>query len=184
MPLWYARAHVAHQSPGTNYGFGLHTADISPDGYIIYQKVQQEPQHLLQKSLTRPPTNQWIYITSIIYLFALFLYKTTILLLYLRLFGINKSFNRTTLTVLIFVFTYLLSNLLTLTFGCVPIAKYWKPTLPGHCVSESNAGVAYGSMNVVSDVVIFVLPLPMVWRLQLSRESKLGVTLVFMGGVM
>lgn len=132
----------------------------------------------------RPPSNQWIYISSIIYLFALGLYKSTILLLYLRLFGVNKKFNRTTRAVLIFVITYLLSNLLTLAFGCVPISKFWDQSFQGHCISEQKAGVVYGSLNVVTDVVIFVLPLPMVWRLQLSRESKLGVTLVFMGGVM
>ena len=82
------------------------------------------------------------------------------------------------------VFAYLFSNLLTLAFGCTPISKYWKPTIPGHCIAETKAGVAYGTLNFVSDIIIFILPLPMVWRLQLSRESKLGVTLVLMGGVM
>ena len=82
------------------------------------------------------------------------------------------------------VFGYLFSNLLTLAFGCTPIDKYWNSTTPGHCIAETEAGVVYGSLNFVSDIVIFVLPLPMVWRLQLSRESKLGVILVFMGGIM
>lgn len=83
-----------------------------------------------------------------------------------------------------FVFSYLFSNLLTLAFGCTPIDKFWKSTTLGHCIAETKAGVVYGSMNFISDLIIFVLPLPMVWQLQLSRESKLGVTLVFMGGVM
>ena len=54
---------------------------------------------------------------------------------------------------------------------------------PEICV-EYKTVLAYGSMNFISDIIIFVLPLPMVWRLQLSRESKIGVTLVFMGGFM
>ena len=49
---------------------------------------------------------------------------------------------------------------------------------------EYKTVLAYGSMNFISDVIIFILPLPMVWRLQLSRESKIGVTFVFMGGFM
>lgn len=28
-----------HQNLGTNYGFGWHTADMSPDRDIVYQKV-------------------------------------------------------------------------------------------------------------------------------------------------
>ena len=82
------------------------------------------------------------------------------------------------------VFGYLFSNLLTLAFGCTPIDKYWDPTIPGHCIAGTKAGIAYGSLNFVSDVLIFVLPLPLIARLQLSRENKLGVILVFMGGIM
>ena len=83
-----------------------------------------------------------------------------------------------------FVFGYLFSNLLTQIFGCTPVDKNWKPDTPGHCIVLIKAVYAYGSMNFISDFFIFLLPLPMVWGLQLSRKDKLGVTLVFMGGAM
>ena len=82
------------------------------------------------------------------------------------------------------VFGYLFSNLLTQLFGCTPIDKYWKSTNPGHCIPEPKINLFYGSMNFLTDVLIFVLPLPMVWRLKLSRQNKIGVILVFMGGIM
>lgn len=81
-----------------------------------------------------------------------------------------------------FVFGYLFSNLLTQIFGCTPIDKYWKPETPGHCILKIKAAYALGSMNFISDLFIFILPLPTVWRLHLPRKDKLGVTLVFMGG--
>lgn len=31
---------IAHQSPGTNYGFGWHTADMSPVRYIAFNEVR------------------------------------------------------------------------------------------------------------------------------------------------
>ena len=127
---------------------------------------------------------QWLFIISAIYLTTLWLYKFTILLLYLRLFDVHKPFRYATWTVMFLVFGYLSSNLLTLIFGCKPIDKYWEPTTPGHCIPSTKADLFYGSMNFITDVLIFVLPLPMVWRLKLSRENKLGVILVFMGGVM
>lgn len=119
-----------------------------------------------------------------VYLFTLGLYKFTILILYLRLFGVNKKFRYATWAVMFLVFGYLFSNVLTLAFGCTPIDKYWNTTTPGHCIAETKAGLVYGTLNFVSDIVIFVLPLPMVLRLQLSRENKLGVIFVFMVGVM
>ena len=83
-----------------------------------------------------------------------------------------------------FVFGYLFCNLMTQFFGCRPIAKYWTPSTPGHCIVLVKAAFANGSMNFFSDLFIFALPLPMVWQMKLSRRQKLDVTLVFMGGGM
>lgn len=126
---------------------------------------------------------QWNYASSFIYLATLFGYKFTILLLYLRLFNVNDRFRYSTYAVMFFVFGYLFSNFLTQIFGCIPIELSWREG-PGHCINRPKAGLAYGSMNFISDLFIFVLPMPMVWRLRLSRKGKLGVTLVFMGGGM
>ena len=82
-----------------------------------------------------------------------------------------------------FVFGYLCSNVLTQIFGCIPTELQWKD-VAGHCINKRKAGLAYGSMNVISDLFIFILPMPMVWRLQLCWKDKLGVTVVFMGGGM
>ncbi|MCJ1234242.1 hypothetical protein MMC14_002201 [Varicellaria rhodocarpa] len=81
-----------------------------------------------------------------------------------------------------FVCGYLFCNLFTQYFGCSPVSKFWTHDTPGHCINIIKADLAYGSMNVISDFFIFVLPLPMVWRLNLTRKEKIGVYLVFMSG--
>lgn len=118
------------------------------------------------------------------YLASLFGYKLSILLLYLRIFGVNKAFRFFTWLTVFFVFGYLCSNFFTQLFGCRPPDKYWHSSYAGHCIDYTKAGLAYGSMNIISDLIIFVLPLPMIWRLQLSRKEKIGVSLMFMTGVM
>lgn len=117
------------------------------------------------------------------YLPSILGYRLAVLLMYLRIFGSSKPFKFATWAVLVFVTCYLSSNIITLLFGCTPMAKYWKPDEPGHCIDLVKADHAYGSMNVVSDVLMFLLPLPMVWQLRLSRREKLGLVLVFMGGI-
>ncbi len=82
------------------------------------------------------------------------------------------------------VFAYLFSNPTRPIFGCTPVAKYWKPDEPGHCINVIKADYVYGSLNFITDLTMFVLPLPMVWRLQLSLKQKLGISLVFMAGSM
>ena len=104
--------------------------------------------------------------------------------MYLRLFGCSKPFRYATWVVMAFVTGYLSCNIITLIFGCTPLPKYWKPDEPGHCLVLVKADHAYGSMNVVSDVLLFLLPLPMVWQLKLSPKEKLGVLVIFMGGIL
>ncbi|KAG7001511.1 hypothetical protein G7Y79_00031g066260 [Physcia stellaris] len=147
---------------GTEHGFGWHAADISEHGYVVHA--------------------QWVYRTSPLYIISLLGYKFSILLLYLRLFGVSIRFRYWTWAVMFFVFGYLFSNFITQFFGCTPIIKYWNSKVPGHCIIPIRAAFSYGTMNFVSDLFIFILPLPMVWRLKLSRRQKVGVTLVFMGG--
>ena len=103
--------------------------------------------------------------------------------MYLRLFGVNQTFRYATWAVLFFVTGYLSCNIVTLLFGCTPVMKYWKPDEPGHCIDLVQADYAYGSMNVVSDVLLFLLPLPMVWQLRLSHREKFGLCLIFMSGI-
>ena len=108
----------------------------------------------------------------------------SILVLYLRLFAVNKKFRYITWLMMFFVCGYLVSNFWTQIFGCSPRSKYWFEDTPGHCINYKAAGIAYGAMNVVSDGLIFLLPLPMVWRLKLSTKEKFGVSLIFMSGAM
>ena len=117
-----------------------------------------------------------------IYLVSLLGYKMSILILYHRLFASNKKFRYATWSAMFFVVGYLSANLLTQIFGCWPRSKYWLPDTPGHCIDYTKAGLAYGSMNVFSDLVIFILPHPIVWRLQLSRREKAGLSVIFMSG--
>ncbi len=116
------------------------------------------------------------------YWIALLGYKFTILLLYLRLFNISRTFRYLTWATMFFVFGYLFSNFLTLVFGCTPIGKYWNPDFTGHCINVIQADYAYGSMNFISDLIMFILPLPMIYRLQLSRRQKVGVSVILMAG--
>ena len=124
-----------------------------------------------------------MYISSAFYLVSILGYRIALLLMYLRLFGVSTPFRYATWAVMCFVTGYLFCNIITLIFGCTPIDKYWKPDEPGHCINLVQADHAYGSMNVVSDLLLFLLPLPMVSQLNLSAREKLGLFLVFMGGI-
>ena len=67
-------------------------------------------------------------------------------------------------------------------FQCKPIAKYWDPELPGHCINLSTYFVATGIFNLVSDIVMLLFPIYRTWKLQMSTKRKFGVSAIFFIG--
>ena len=146
----------------TRYGMGLHEEDM-PKGIVIEYY-------------------RWIDIGSPFYMVSLLGYKMSILLVYLRVYGINKKFRWAVYATMFITFAYLFSNFWTQLFGCHPFAKEFNKKLPGHCIDQIKSDYAYGSLNVITDAIIFILPLPMLWKLKLNKKEKVGLTLLFMVG--
>ena len=113
---------------------------------------------------------------------GLFGYKETILLLYLRIFGVQRLFRYIVWVIMFVVFGYLCGNFWGQFFGCAPLKKFWFKDTPGHCIDFIKFDLGIGSLNMITDLFIFVLPIPMILTLKLSRRDQIGVILVFMGG--
>jgi hypothetical protein len=58
---------------------------------------------------------------------------------------------------------------------CQPLARNWDFTLPGTCGSQLTFYFAMGLVNLITDAVIIVLPMPYIYNLRLARREKLVV---------
>jgi hypothetical protein len=59
---------------------------------------------------------------------------------------------------------------------CDPVPAYWKQDDPNaSCLDQRAALIADSVISVVSDLLILILPLPLTWSLQMSRNKKLRV---------
>ncbi|KAF7122203.1 hypothetical protein CNMCM5793_000160 [Aspergillus hiratsukae] len=65
---------------------------------------------------------------------------------------------------------------------CDPIPSYWEATPGRHCFDQSAALLADSIISVVSDLIILILPLPLTWSLQMSRNKKLRVIGILSAG--
>jgi len=67
--------------------------------------------------------------------------------------------------------------------GCQPIEKKWNQSVPGHCINSVAANIIYGFGHMSSDLMIGILPLPMIWRMKFkTTKEKLGLSLVLTSG--
>lgn len=111
----------------------------------------------------------------------MFFVKISILLLYFRIFSVNR-----TMRILIHVGIYIqivfylayVGTYAALNVICVSATSLSKPL----CISTWIIVEVQGSINVVTDFYILALPVIMVSQLQLTFRRKLGVIAVFMTG--
>ena len=50
------------------------------------------------------------------------------------------------------------------------------------CLSAGNILIAFGWFNIFSDLALLVLPMPLIWNLQLPWKKKIGVAVIFVTG--
>ena len=67
--------------------------------------------------------------------------------------------------------------------ACRPLAYAWNPLVPGTCVQNKLVvHIVSASINTASDLIIVILPQPVIWRLELSKKRKWGLSAVFLLG--
>ena len=58
----------------------------------------------------------------------------------------------------------------------------WDVTVKGECINDYAQDIATGAFNIFSDLVILVLPLPLIWRLQLDISHRISLLAIFLLG--
>ena len=67
-------------------------------------------------------------------------------------------------------------------FECTPIDKAWKPTIEGHCINFYAWWMAHAILSVLIDLVILLIPMPILWKLTLPPLRKFFLLGVFVCG--
>ena len=111
------------------------------------------------------------------------LIKLAILILYLRTFA-TRLLRRAVWIVGAIVITNGVGIFVSVCTYCTPIAHFWDPRgVPGHCVNEVIATTMYSLTLMVTDLIIYVMPMPIIWKLKMTTRRKIETILVFMVGL-
>ncbi|KAL4903494.1 hypothetical protein BDW74DRAFT_168999 [Aspergillus multicolor] len=66
--------------------------------------------------------------------------------------------------------------------NCIPVARFWDPTLPGFCLSSKGLWFSNASMHIATDLAILVIPIPALVKLELPRKQKVALISIFAVG--
>ncbi|KZL87213.1 integral membrane protein [Colletotrichum incanum] len=152
-------------------GIGRHTSELDAGSIVIALKV-------------------W-YTCEVLYAFISALIRTSICLFLLRLFdrGIHKTVKTVLQATIVAVWISSMVYLFIVVFQCDPPSYYWAKFegLHGSCRSASlvpNATIGHSVVAAVSDWTIAILPMSILWQLQLKRGKKIRLLFFFGTGLM
>ena len=119
---------------------------------------------------------------EIIYGVIILITKTSILLLYSRiLISQRKSVTYLLIKVLLIVMAlYYTAITLVKIFECTPRTKIWERKTPGRCINIAAVLYVTAVFNICSDIAIIVLPLHVIWHLQMPVRRRIGVSAAFL----
>lgn len=115
---------------------------------------------------------------------SMFLTKLSILLLFLRIFvparmGKTKLYYSSWI-VIWFNLLYCIALVLVVILQCVG-----KPNVPrGECIDTFALLITASLINVLTDLVMLIIPFRSVWELQMPTRRKIGLSLVFAFGML
>lgn len=141
----------------TTHGLGRHITAIGPEDMLQLSK--------------------WQFMHSWLVLLCASLVKISICLLLLRL--VTRPIYRWSLWGIgIFIAVYNTICIFTIIFACIPVAANWDYSLmtTAKCFSMSTyrgLGILNSAVSMFTDVLLVILPMPIIYHLQIERRAKL-----------
>jgi hypothetical protein len=124
------------------------------------------------------------YFDESLYLASIGLTKISILLFYLRIFP-DRKFRLYVFGMLAVCAIYILGFIPAIIVQCIPIRVawlHWDGEHRGRCINLNIEGWVSGACNIVFDVIIISLPLPILVKLKMKTRKKVGIVLMVLGG--
>ncbi|MCJ1427901.1 hypothetical protein MMC29_005807 [Sticta canariensis] len=105
--------------------------------------------------------------------------KISILLFYLQLF-VTKQFSIAAYITMFVVCLWCIQQVLAALLICKPISYNWNfHNQTGTCGNTTANCIAGAAINVFTDLVILLLPMPTIWSLKIPTRSKLSLSFIF-----
>ncbi|KAH7398467.1 hypothetical protein BKA66DRAFT_592425 [Pyrenochaeta sp. MPI-SDFR-AT-0127] len=140
------------------------------------------------------PFFKLMYFYSILIIFAYSFVKLSIGFFLLRLAD-RTRWRPFLIGMLVFIAMFTIGSTFAIIFQCIPVKAGWDftmrpPTGQGlrtaKCYDANifkNVGVFNSSVNIATDLVFALIPIPMVWRLQVNLQTRIGLAVILSLGL-
>ena len=121
---------------------------------------------------------------QILWAVSVFFIRASVIVLYIRVFQI-RSFRLTGYIVHGLNAAFFVSTVLAACLICRPLVFSWDHSIPGgKCGDQKKLDLYIGMSNLLMDVTVVLLPMPVLWRLQMAWSKKAVLSGMFSLGIM
>ncbi|KAF2805468.1 uncharacterized protein BDZ99DRAFT_574397 [Mytilinidion resinicola] len=155
-------ANIGVLGASVRHGMGVNIAKVGPEDLVTFVKLQT--------------------VITVTWEWAIFAIRISILDLYIKIFRI-PWFIKVCYAYLAFQVAFILSMFLTTMLLCRPFRYQWDKTVPGGVCGDLIASYYATHITILlTDVITAVLPIPVLWKLNMNTRKKIGISLMFMLG--
>ncbi|KAI0380262.1 integral membrane protein [Hypomontagnella monticulosa] len=157
-----------------------YVSTISLEGAVIWAISNGMGKHIneLSEYEIKVQSQMIILAGTIPWLFACVFSKLSILFFYNRVFA-TKEFRRWSNGLIAIVVCYCITFLAVYMTNCRPIDQLWNPVPWGSCREMSISDFATLGTNITLDIAVIILPMPVLWNLQMPLRNKISVSVMF-----
>jgi hypothetical protein len=121
-------------------------------------------------------------VTLVFYFSSIMLIKISALLLYARIFKVSRLMKMTIWAFALVCIGWWVASSITTWMFCTPVKKMINPFVEGHCATATSWYTSSAFINAFLDLVVLILPVPIIWSLQMTIYKRLTVTAMFFIG--
>jgi hypothetical protein len=129
---------------------------------------------------------KYLFFCGLLYAVATAAIKASICLLLLRLTIHRKRYTWILHGIIIFTVVNTLATMVVTLTTCKPVATNWDSS-KGHCdnqVAQQKVQYGYGAGCIATDLACAILPVCILWNVQLSRKTKMYIAGMLALGVL
>ncbi|KAI8191113.1 Satratoxin biosynthesis SC1 cluster protein 4 [Colletotrichum sp. SAR 10_65] len=125
---------------------------------------------------------QLLYAAEIVYVFVLLFAKLSLVTFYLRIFTVPRFRMAAYSLIAFLVLGQVIIGFLTI-FSCHPIELFWNKDIhTGGCLDINQLAYANSALAILQDLIILALPIAMLPGLQMNKNKKISVAVIFLLG--
>lgn len=162
----------------------MHESQIFPGDRIQQKKVSNlKTSRKRFSGHTLTINDQLYWLSTPFYNAAMVTAKASIIIQYFHVFP-TKKMRIICWVMAVIVAIYGTWVVLSAFLNCIPVARFWDPDVPGHCLAYKPLWYSNASLNIMTDVAILLMPIPALMPLDLPLKQKVGCCCIFaLGGL-